>query len=79
MSKQLSPKPEEELTFEEAFIELEQIVAMLEGEQGALDEAMSMFERGQYLVRRCSALLEQAELKVQKLSAHGLEEFEGEA
>jgi exodeoxyribonuclease VII small subunit len=68
----------EDLTYEEAFAELESIVATLEGEQGALEEAMDAFERGQALVRRCSVLLEQAELKVRKLSADGLEEFEVE-
>ncbi|MFZ5909047.1 MAG: exodeoxyribonuclease VII small subunit [Chloroflexota bacterium] len=78
MSKQSSPKPVEELTYEEAFTELESIVAALEGEQGALEEAMAAFERGQTLVRRCGVLLEQAELKIRKLSADGLEEFEAE-
>ena len=47
MSKQSSPKPVEELSYEEAFAELETIVNVLEGEQNPLDEAMSLFERGQ--------------------------------
>lgn len=78
MSKKSPPKPVEDLTYEEAFAELESIVAVLEGEQGALEDAIDAFERGQALVRRCGALLEQAELKVRKLSADGLEEFEVE-
>ncbi|MFZ5819807.1 MAG: exodeoxyribonuclease VII small subunit [Chloroflexota bacterium] len=78
MSKKSPPKPVEDLTYEEAFAELESIVAALEGEQDALEEAMATFERGQALIRRCGVLLEQAELKVRKLSADGLEEFETE-
>jgi len=71
-------KPVEELTYEEALAELEDIVAALEGEQNPLDEAMQLFERGQALVTRCSALLEAAEQKVQKLSGDSLVPFEEE-
>ena len=76
MSKQSSPKPVEELSYEEAFAELETIVNVLEGEQNPLDEAMSLFERGQALVQRCGALLDGAELKVRQLSGDELVEFE---
>ncbi|GAB4504298.1 MAG: hypothetical protein Fur0043_12920 [Anaerolineales bacterium] len=76
MSKKSTTKSVEDLTYEEAFAELESLVAALEEDQSPLDEAMRLFERGQALVRRCGALLEQAELKVHKLSADGLEEFE---
>lgn len=76
MPKKSSSKSVEDLTYEEAFAELESIVTALEEEQAPLDEAMQLFERGQALVRRCGALLEQAELKVRKLSADGVEEFE---
>jgi exodeoxyribonuclease VII small subunit len=78
MAKSSSPKPVEELTYEEAFAELETIVNMLEGEQNQLEEAMSLFERGQALAKHCSALLDGAELKVRKLSGDMLVEFETE-
>ena len=78
MAKSSSPKPVEELTYEEAFAELETIVNTLEGEQNQLEEAMSLFERGQALAKRCSALLDEAELKVRKLSGDALVEFEAE-
>ena len=78
MAKSSSPKPVEELTYEEAFAELETIVNTLEGEQNPLEDAMSLFERGQALVKRCSELLDWAELKVRKLSGDALVEFEGE-
>ena len=78
MSKKTSPKPVEDLTYEEAFAELESIVDILEGEasQNPLEESMSMFERGQALVRRCSELLDGAELKVRELSGDQMSDFE---
>ena len=76
MSKTASPKPVEDLTYEEAFAELETIVDTLDGEQNPLEEAMSLFERGQALVKRCSELLEGAELKVRELSGDQLSDFE---
>ena len=76
MSKTTTPKPVEDLTYEEAFAELETIVNSLEGEQNPLDDAMSLFERGQALVRRCSELLDGAALKVLELSGDRLSDFE---
>ena len=78
MSKPSAPKPVEELSYEEAFAELETIVNVLEGEQNPLDEAMSLFERGQALVQRCGALLDEAELKVRQLSGDELVNFDTE-
>ncbi|GJQ34620.1 MAG: exodeoxyribonuclease VII small subunit [Anaerolineales bacterium] len=72
-------KPVEELTYEEALSELEGIVEALEGEQNPLDEAMKLFERGQSLVAHCGALLESAQLKVQKIAGESLVEFEEES
>jgi exodeoxyribonuclease VII small subunit len=62
----------EELSFEEAFITLEDIVSQLENEKHSLDQAMALFERGQALAHRCAFLLEQAELRVQQLTEDGL-------
>jgi exodeoxyribonuclease VII small subunit len=78
MSKKTSPKPIEELTYEEAFTELETIVNTLEGDasQNPLEEAMTLFERGQALVKRCGELLDGAELKVRELSGDQLSDFE---
>lgn len=78
MSKPSSTKPVEELTYEEAFAELESIVSMLENEQNPLEESLSLFERGQALARRCGELLESAELKVRKLSDGELVDIEAE-
>ena len=73
------PKLIEELTYEEAFAELESIVAALESDQHLLEETMALFERGQALIKRCAELLDKAELKVRTLSGESLTDFaEGE-
>ena len=63
-----SPKPVAELTYEQAFNELETIVASLESEQKTLEETMRLFERGQVLANFCAALLDNAELKIRELT-----------
>jgi exodeoxyribonuclease VII small subunit len=70
------PKPIEKLTYEEAYVELDTIVTALESGEQSLDEALTLFERGQGLTRRCAELLDKAELKVSKLSGETLEPFE---
>ena len=69
----------DDLTYEEALAELEEIVNTLEGEQGQLEEAIKLFERGQALALRCSELLEAAELKVKQVAGDELIDFEEES
>ena len=72
-------KPVEELTYEEALAELEDIVSALEGEQGQLEEAIKLFERGQALAAHCGVLLEAAELKVNQVAGDAVLPFEEES
>ncbi len=72
-------KPVEELSYEESLVELEGIVEALEGEQNPLEDSMKLFERGQALAAHCSALLESAQLKVQKLVGESIVQFEEES
>jgi exodeoxyribonuclease VII small subunit len=69
-------KPVEELTYEEALSELEEIVAALEGEQNQLEQSIKLFERGQALAAHCSVLLDAAELKVKQLAGEDVIPFE---
>lgn len=78
-SAKKSEKPVEELTYEEALAELEGIVETLEGEQGQLEEAIKLFERGQALARRCGVLLEAAQLKVKQVAGEDVSAFEEES
>ena len=68
--------PVEDMTYEQAFNELETIVNDLETDERPLEEALALFERGQALARRCSKMLEDAELKVQELSGEDLVDFD---
>lgn len=72
-------KKVEELTYEEALAELEAIVETLEGEQGQLEDAIKLFERGQALASRCGVLLEAAELKVKQVVGEEVTDFEEES
>lgn len=64
----MSEKKENNLTFEEALARLETIVRSMERGDVALEESMKLFEEGTALVRQCGKLLDEAELKVVKLS-----------
>jgi exodeoxyribonuclease VII small subunit len=66
----------EELSYEEALAEMEEIVSALEGEQNRLEEAIKLFERGQALAARCTVLLEAAELKVKQVAGDEILPFE---
>ena len=58
-----------ELTFEKALAELEAIVTRLERGDVPLEESVTIYERGEALKKRCETLLNQADERVQKISA----------
>jgi exodeoxyribonuclease VII small subunit len=64
----MADKTVEEMTFEEAIRELEQVVGKLERGDVALEESISLYERGAALKARCEAKLKDAEEKVAKLT-----------
>ncbi len=70
--------PINQLHYEDALSQLEEIVAILESGEHSLDEAMALFERGQALARHCASLLDQAEIKVKQLSGEELTDFSPE-
>lgn len=72
-------KAVEELSYEEALAELEEIVTVLESEQSQLEDAIRLFERGQALASRCGVLLEAAELKVRQVVGEDAADFEEES
>jgi exodeoxyribonuclease VII small subunit len=63
-----------DLSFEEAFAELQETVAQLERGDLSLEESITLFERGQALAAHCGQQLDAAELKVRQL----LPDAEGE-
>lgn len=58
----------ENLTYEQAFSELQSIVERMEGEQQPLEETVKLYERGQSLARHCADLLDHAELRIKELN-----------
>lgn len=58
----------ENLSFEEALAQLEEIVRQLESGNGKLDDAISAYEKGALLKRHCEAKLAEAKAKVDKIS-----------
>ena len=59
----------EALAFDDAFAELQKVVAELEAGGQPLETAIALYERGVALQARCERLLADAELRVQQLLA----------
>ena len=58
----------QELSFEQAQRELEQIVEQLERGQAPLDEALKLWERGEELYRFCAGRLDAAQGRIEELA-----------
>jgi exodeoxyribonuclease VII small subunit len=69
MPRKAKTQPITELTFEQAFAELEESVRTLERGDLPLEESLALYERGQELSAYCAKLLDEAELKVQQVEA----------
>ncbi len=57
----------DKLTFEQALVELEQIVRILEDGQTGLEASLAHYEEGVGLLRRCYGQLRQAEQRIVEL------------
>ena len=60
----MSDTPVAELSFEAAMAELETVLGKLERGDVALDESITLYERGALLKARCETKLKEAEEKV---------------
>ena len=67
------------MPFEAALAELEQIVDKLEKGAAALDESISLYERGEALKKRCDELLKNAEMRIEKITLAADGGFKGVA
>ena len=56
-----------DLSYEEAYDELEALVARMESGELPLEQSVALYERGQKLSAHCQALLEGAELKIKQV------------
>ena len=64
----MSDTPIEEMTFEQAMAELEEVVGKLERGDVALEESITLYERGAQLRKRCETKLKEAEEKVHAIT-----------
>ncbi|MEO9685661.1 MAG: exodeoxyribonuclease VII small subunit [Tateyamaria sp.] len=67
----MTDRPVDEMSFEEAMAELEQVLGQLERGDVALDASISLYERGNTLKKRCETKLKEAEEKVAAITLDG--------
>lgn len=60
----MSDTPVDEMSFEQAMAELENVLSQLERGDVALDDSIKLYERGDALKKRCEKKLRDAEEKV---------------
>ena len=58
----------ENKSFEENMQRLEQIVRTMERGEVALEESLKLFQEGTELVRKCTELLDNAQLQIKKIT-----------
>ena len=75
-AKQSANTPVEQLSFEAALRELEDIVSRLEQGEVELEASISLYERGQALKVHCESKLKAAEGRLEKI-VHGAKGPEG--
>lgn len=61
------------LSYEEAYKELEDILIKLESGTTSLDESLNLYEKGIKLYRHCNKLLDNANLTINKFDKDGKE------
>lgn len=66
---QKAQAPVDEMSFEAALAELEQVVSRLESGDVPLEASIALYERGSALKARCEAELRRAEEKVEQITA----------
>lgn len=74
--KEETMEKEQTLSLEEAFAQIEEVIARLEAEEITLEESFAQYNRGMALLAHCNETIDQVEKKVLKISEDGgLDEF----
>ena len=68
-SNKPKPTPPQEMTFEQAVAELEQIIEQIEQAEIGLEQSLVEKRRGDQLIKRCREILDHAEQELQDVSA----------
>ena len=68
---------EKELTIEQSFAEIEEILNKLESNEVTLEDSFLLYQAGMQQIKHCNDLMNAVEQKVQMLNSNGeLETFE---
>lgn len=68
---------EKELTMEESFQKIEQLLEQLESKDISLEDSFQLYKQGMEHLQRCNELMNAVEKKVQMLNSDGeLEDFD---
>lgn len=73
MARKPKPSDQSGASFEKSLEELESIIARIESGDVGLERSIGEYERGVELIRRCRAILEQAEQRIEQLNLSELE------
>lgn len=66
----------QELSLEEMFVQVEEVIARLETEEITLEDSFQEYNRGMRLLQRCNAAIDRVEKKVLQMNeSGGLDEF----
>ena len=72
----MNDKQEKELSLEEAFEQIEAVIARLEKEEITLEESFQEYNRGMQLLKHCNEAIDKVEKKVLQTNEEGgLDEF----
>lgn len=70
------PEEEQELSLEDSFAQIEEVIRRLEAEDITLEESFSAYNQGMALLAKCNESIDRVEKKVLKVNEDGgLDEF----
>ncbi len=74
--QQIQCEQEESFSLEEAFQQIEDVIARLETEEITLEQSFQEYNRGMLLLQKCNETIDQVEKKVLQINEDGgLDEF----
>lgn len=74
--EEMKQERDQELSLEEAFVQIEEVIAHLETEEITLEQSFQEYNKGMLLLKHCNATIDQVEKKVLQINEDGgLDEF----
>lgn len=76
MAKKKETENREEQTLEEAFVQLDDLIEILEDKETSLEDSFQVYQKGMELIKKCSEKIAHVETKVLLMNEDGeLDEF----